>query len=226
MALIAIIPNLVVVTILVLLLGACAGIAYVTGYTVVGLEVDDDTRGRTFAFLQSGIRVILFAVIAIAPSLAAALSALVHTITGDQALQVANVNYGNVGYNLVLLLAAVVALTLGRVSYHQMDDRPGMPLLPDLTAVLRGRPAPGHARRRARSAGRARPAAVAGCCWRWRAARARASPPRPGCSPSGCATRASTSSPRTSRARPRSACGCARCCWTTPTTGWPRGPRR
>jgi dTMP kinase len=142
MALIAVIPNLVVVTILVLLLGACAGIAYVTGYTVVGLEVDDDTRGRTFAFLQSGIRVILFAVIAIAPSLAAALSALVHTITGDQALRVANVNYGNAGYNLVLLLGAVVALTLGRVSYHQMDDRSGMPLLPDLSAVLRGDPPP------------------------------------------------------------------------------------
>jgi dTMP kinase len=142
MALIAFIPNLIVTTILVVVLGACAGVAYVTGYTVVGLEVDDDTRGRTFAFLQSGIRVILFAVIAIAPTLAAALSALVHTITGDQALQVGNVNYGNVGYNLVVLLGAVVALILGRVSYHQMDDRPGMPLAADLSAVLRGHEPP------------------------------------------------------------------------------------
>jgi dTMP kinase len=137
LALIAVIPNLIVVIILVLLLGACAGVAYVTGYTVVGLEVDDDTRGRTFAFLQSAIRVILFAVIAIAPSLAAGLSALVHMITGGSVLKVANVSYGSVGYNLVLLLAAAVALTLGRVSYHQMDDRTGMPLLPDLHAALR-----------------------------------------------------------------------------------------
>jgi dTMP kinase len=142
MALIALIPNLVVVTILVLILGACAGVAYVTGYTVVGLEVDDDTRGRTFAFLQSGIRVILFAVIAIAPSLAAGLSALVRTVTGNQRLQIAHISYGSVGYNLVLLLAAVVALTLGRVSYHQMDDRIGMPLLGDLSAVLRGEEPP------------------------------------------------------------------------------------
>jgi dTMP kinase len=144
----AAIPNLIVVIILVLLLGACAGVAYVTGYTVVGLEVDDDTRGRTFAFLQSAIRVILFAVIAIAPSLAAGLSALVHTITGGSVLRVANVSYGSVGYNLVLLLAAVVALTLGRVSYHQMDDRAGMPLLPDLHAALRREepaPVPGRA---------------------------------------------------------------------------------
>ena len=148
LALIAIIPNLIVVTILVLLLGACAGVAYVTGYTVVGLEVDDDTRGRTFAFLQSAIRVILFAVIAIAPSLAAGLSGLVRVITGGETLRVAHISYGSVGYNLVLLLAAVVALALGRVSYHQMDDRAGMPLLPDLHAALRREelaPVPGRA---------------------------------------------------------------------------------
>ena len=42
------------VVLLVILLGAFAGIAYVTGYTIVGSEVGDDTRGRTFAFLQSG----------------------------------------------------------------------------------------------------------------------------------------------------------------------------
>ena len=143
LALIALIPNLIVVIILVLLLGACAGVAYVTGYTTVGLEVDDDTRGRTFAFLQSAIRVILFAVIAIAPLLAAGLSALSHMATGSQKLTVANVSYGSVGYNLVLLLAAVVALALGRAAYHQMDDRAGMPLLPDLHAALRGdEPAP------------------------------------------------------------------------------------
>ncbi|MGH3276192.1 MAG: dTMP kinase [Streptosporangiaceae bacterium] len=143
LALIAVIPNLIVVTILVLMLGVCAGIAYVTGYTVIGLEVDDDTRGRTFAFLQSGIRVVLFAVIAIAPSLAAGLSALARAITGAQTMHVGNIRYGSVGYNLVVLLAAAVALMLGRMAYHQMDDRPGMALMPDLRAVLRGHePAP------------------------------------------------------------------------------------
>ncbi len=138
LALIAVIPNLAIVTVLVLILGACAGVAYVTGYTVVGLEVDDETRGRTFAFLQSAIRVILFAVIAIAPSLAAAFSALVHTATGNQQVTVADVSYGSVGYNLVLLLAAIVALALGRLSYRQMDDRRGMSLTGDLVAALRG----------------------------------------------------------------------------------------
>ena len=138
--LIALIPNLVIVVFLVVLLGAFAGIAYVTGYTIVGIEVDDETRGRTFAFLQSGIRVILFAVIAIAPLLAAGFTALVHGITGGNTLRVAHIDYEAVGYNFVLLLSAVIAVWLGVVSYQQMDDRRGVPLRSDLFAALRGEP--------------------------------------------------------------------------------------
>jgi dTMP kinase len=132
----ALIPNLVVTIILVIVIGACAGVAYVTGYTVIGLEVDDATRGRTFAFLQSGIRVILFAVIAIAPVLAGAFNALIGS-SGAANFRFAGFYYGNVGYNLVLLLAAVFALLLGRAAYRQMDDREGVSLRHDLGAVFR-----------------------------------------------------------------------------------------
>jgi len=148
LALIGLIPNLVVAIVLVIALGACAGIAYVTGYTIVGLEVDDDTRGRTFAFLQSAIRVILFAVIAIAPSLAAGITAVVQRVTGAEFVRIGRLGYGGVGDNLVLLLAAVVAVVLGVVSYRHMDDRRGVPLIDDLSAVFRGeefRPVPGSA---------------------------------------------------------------------------------
>ena len=145
--LIGLIPSLVAVVLLVILLGALAGIAYVTGYTIVGREVDDDERGRTFAFLQSGIRVILFAVIAMAPILAGAFTALVRSVTGSGTLHVGNVDYAAIGYNLVLLLAAVVAVWLGVVSYREMDDRRGVPLRDDLASAVRGRPfapVPGH----------------------------------------------------------------------------------
>jgi len=145
--LIGLIPSLVAVVLLVILLGALAGIAYVTGYTIVGREVGDDERGRTFAFLQSGIRVILFAVIAIAPLLAGAFTALVRSVTGSGTLHVGNVDYDAIGYNLVLLLAAVVAVWLGVVSYREMDDRRGVPLRDDLASAVRGRPfapVPGH----------------------------------------------------------------------------------
>jgi dTMP kinase len=134
----ALIPSLVLVIILVIVIGACAGVAYVTGYTTIGLEVDDETRGRTFAYLQSMIRVILFAVIAIAPSLAGGFSALARAIGGGDDLHVAaGITYRNIGYNLVLLLAAAVALLLGRLSYRQMDDRRGVPLLADLGSAFR-----------------------------------------------------------------------------------------
>ena len=43
------------------------GIAWVTGYTLLGLEVDDEVRGRTFAFLQSAARVVLVLVLAAGP---------------------------------------------------------------------------------------------------------------------------------------------------------------
>jgi dTMP kinase len=137
LVLIGLIPSLVPVVLLVILLGAFAGIAYVTGYTIVGREVDDDTRGRTFAFLQSGIRVILFAVIAIAPGLAAGFTALVHAITGSSTLQIGAVEFDAVGYNLVLLLSAAIAIWLGVVAYRQMDDRRGVPLRSDLSAAFR-----------------------------------------------------------------------------------------
>jgi dTMP kinase len=133
----ALVPSLVLVIILVIVIGACAGVAYVTGYTEIGLEVDDDTRGRTFAFLQSMIRVILFAVIAIAPSLAGGFNELARAIGGGADLHVGGATYRSVGYNLTLLLAAAVAALLGRMSYRQMDDRRGVPLMADLGSVFR-----------------------------------------------------------------------------------------
>jgi dTMP kinase len=147
LVLIGLIPNLVIVVLLVIILGAFAGIAYVTGYTIVGTEVDDETRGRTFAFLQSGIRVILFTVIAVAGPLAAGFTALVHAVTGGNTLRIAHIDYEAVGYNFVLLLSAVIAIWFGVVSYQQMDDRRGVPLRADLAAALRGEPfipVPGH----------------------------------------------------------------------------------
>jgi len=134
LALIALVPNLAAVTILVVLLGSCAGVAYVTGYTIVGSEVGDDTRGRTFALLYSALRVIMFTVIAVAPFVAAAFTALI----GASTVRIGNVSYGAIGDNFVLLLAAAVAVWLGVMSYRHMDDRPGVPLLRDLTAVWHG----------------------------------------------------------------------------------------
>ncbi len=159
LALLGLIPNLPVVVVLVIAIGICAGIAYTTGYTVIGSEVDDETRGRTFAFLQSALRVVMFAVIAFSGLLAAAFSALVKAISGSPEITFGHIRYASVGINFVLLLAAATAIVLGMTSYRQMDDRHGVPLLPDLIAALRGKPLPPPPRK---AAARARAGAAPG----------------------------------------------------------------
>jgi dTMP kinase len=142
LAMIALVPNLAVVTIFVFLMGVISGTAYPTGFTIVGLEVDDDTRGRVFAFFQSTIQAILLMVIAIAGFVAtgfsAAISALNHTKGG--VVTIAHITYGAPGDNLLLLLSAVLVAYVGIKSYRQLDDRKGVALRTDLIASFRNEP--------------------------------------------------------------------------------------
>jgi dTMP kinase len=131
LALIGLIPNLVIVALLTALCGAGAGIAWVIGYTLVGLEVEDDLRGRTWAFLQSLVRVVLLLVVAAVPFVAGVFGTHRITLPGKNI-------YRFDGPNLVLLIAAVVAMIVGLVAYRHMDDRKGIPLVRDLVAALRG----------------------------------------------------------------------------------------
>ncbi len=140
LALIALVPNLVVVTLLVVLLGALSGIAYATGFTIIGLEVDDSIRGRVFAFFQSSIQVILLTVIAIVLFLSAAFTRLIVALNGTGIVKIGDVRYVSAGQNVVILLAALVAALLGLRAYHQMDDRKGVPLREDLLAAVRNEP--------------------------------------------------------------------------------------
>jgi dTMP kinase len=138
LALIGLIPNLVMVIIFVLLLGALSGIAYATGFTIVGLDVDDDTRGRVFAFFQSTIQVILLTVIALTPFLSSGFTKLIAAITGSGNVTIGHVTYVSAGQNLVILIAAVIAAYVGWSAYRRMDDRKGVPLRQDLVAAVRG----------------------------------------------------------------------------------------
>jgi dTMP kinase len=142
LALIALVPNLAVISIFVFLMGVISGTAYPIGFTIVGWEVDDDTRGRVFAFFQSTIQAILLAVIAvagfIATGLSAAISALNHAKGG--VVTIAHITYGAPGDNLLLLLSAVLVAYVGIKAYRQLDDRKGVPLRTDLVAALRNEP--------------------------------------------------------------------------------------
>jgi dTMP kinase len=145
LALIGLVPVLAAVVLFVVLLGALSGIAYSTGFTIVGLEVDDDTRGRVFAFFQSSIQVILFTVIAASLAASAGLTRAIASLNRTGNIKIGNVTYASAGQNVVILLAAAVAFLLGLRAYRQMDDRKGAPLREDLLAAVRNEPlAPVH----------------------------------------------------------------------------------
>jgi dTMP kinase len=79
LVILSLVLNLVLAIFLTIILGIFSGVAWVSGFTMLGMEVDDEIRGRTFAFVQSLIRVSLVLVLAISPLVAAAIGE--HTYT-------------------------------------------------------------------------------------------------------------------------------------------------
>jgi dTMP kinase len=130
LVLLAAIPNLVLAVIIVIFLGAFSGICWVTGFTMLGMEVQDEVRGRTFAFVQSLIKVTLVAVLAISPLIAAAF--------GEHTLKFKNTELNYNGAAITILIAGVIAAIIGSISYHQMKDRPNVSLWSDISNALKG----------------------------------------------------------------------------------------
>ncbi len=130
LVLLALISNLVLSVIIVAILGAFSGIAWVTGFTMLGMEVHDDVRGRTFAFVQSLIRITLVAVLAIAPIIAATI--------GEHSYQFKNLTLDYNGAQITIGIAGLIAVLIGSVSYHQMKDRPSVSLWSDIKSALQG----------------------------------------------------------------------------------------
>lgn len=130
LVLLALISNLVLSVIIVAILGAFSGIAWVTGFTMLGMEVHDDVRGRTFAFVQSIIRITLVAVLAIAPIIAATI--------GEHSYQFENFTLDYNGAQITIGIAGLIAVLIGSASYHQMKDRPNVSLWSDIKSALQG----------------------------------------------------------------------------------------
>ena len=130
LVLLALISNLVLSVIIVTILGAFSGIAWVTGFTMLGMEVHDEIRGRTFAFVQSLIRITLVAVLAIAPIIAATI--------GEHRYEFQNLTLDYNGAQITIGIAGLIAGLIGLVSYHQMKDRPNVSLWSDVLSALRG----------------------------------------------------------------------------------------
>ena len=126
----ATVTNLVLAIFIVVLLGAFAGLSWVTGFTMLGLEVEDEVRGRTFAFVQSLIRISLVLVLAVSPVIAAWI--------GRHTFQVNKYSLTYNGAAFTMFIAGVLGVAVGIVSYHRMKDRPSVSLWSDIKSAVRG----------------------------------------------------------------------------------------
>ena len=122
-------PHVVLAMVVVVGVGFGAGVAFLSGLTLLGTEISDDMRGRVFAFIQSLVRVVLILSLAAVPFIVgrvgqAHTSMFGTTITID-------------GTRIVLALGAVLAMAAGVFAYQLMDDRGTVPVWTDFVTALR-----------------------------------------------------------------------------------------
>lgn len=129
LVLVAVAPHLLVAIAAVALVGGFAGIAFLTGLTIIGSEVADEIRGRVVAFVQSIVRLTLLGSMALVP--------LVVGLVSTQRVELLGKSFLIDGTRIVMLGGGVVAAVIGMLAYRQMDDRRTEPMLPDLLAALR-----------------------------------------------------------------------------------------
>jgi dTMP kinase len=105
--------------VLVALLGAGAGCAYVTGFTMLQESVSDDMRGRTFSTLYTIVRVCLLLSLTIAPFIAGALNAISqHTVNGH--VHIGRLHISLPGARLALWLGGGVTVLSGLAAQRRM----------------------------------------------------------------------------------------------------------
>lgn len=137
LAVVAVLPNLIIALVFVFVVTTFAGVGWVTGYTLLGLEVPNEVRGRTFGFVQSMVQADLFLVLATAPALAG--------LIGRHHVGVGSSSVRADGVTIVMFVGGLIAVGVGVSSFRQMNDRPGLSVLTELrTAVGAHRSQPLH----------------------------------------------------------------------------------
>jgi dTMP kinase len=114
---------------LVVLMGFFAGIAYLAGFTLLGTEVEDEIRGRTFAIVQSLVRASLIVSLAVVPFAVG--------LIGRHEVDLGPVAVPVTGERIMLFVAGLLAIGVGVLAYRQMDDGRPVPLLADVVTALR-----------------------------------------------------------------------------------------
>ncbi|MEU4238858.1 dTMP kinase [Actinoplanes sp. NPDC026619] len=115
-----------------LLVGAGAGMAFLAGTTLLYGEVDDAVRGRVFAVVQIGVRMVLL--------LAITLSGFLVGLGSSRRVDLGAFSVDVSATRVLLLVAGALGIWVGISAFRQMDDKRGVPILADLWGSIRGRP--------------------------------------------------------------------------------------
>ncbi|MBA3797943.1 MAG: MFS transporter [Geodermatophilaceae bacterium] len=84
--------------------GFFSGVSWIVGYTLIGYEVVDRLRGRTFAFVISSVRIILLLTVAIGPLMAGQL--------GNHVITIGQTELVFTGPGLTLLIGGILAVAV------------------------------------------------------------------------------------------------------------------
>ncbi|GGK96627.1 dTMP kinase [Mangrovihabitans endophyticus] len=112
--------------------GAGAGMAFLAGVTLLGGQVGDEVRGRVFAVVQIGARLVLLLAISIAGVLVG--------LGSSRTVGLGSLSVDVSSTRVLLLVAGVLGVWSGISAFRQMDDKRGVPVLADLWGSVRGRP--------------------------------------------------------------------------------------
>lgn len=115
LVLVALAPHLFVAIGAVVLVGGCAGVAFLTGLTIIGAQVADEVRGRVNAFVQSIVRLTLLGALAVVPVMVGLVQA--------RTVQVLGLAFPVDGTRVVMFAGGLLAAAVGLVARRQMDDR-------------------------------------------------------------------------------------------------------
>ena len=128
----SVVPVLALVVFATVVLGAFAGLAYVLGLTLLGLEVADEVRGRTFGLVNTLMRLSLLLSVTVAPALAGVIGRhRLHDFAGSGLTLDIN------GVSVTLVLGGLLAALVGVACFRSLDDHPHIRFRSDLHGLVR-----------------------------------------------------------------------------------------
>jgi dTMP kinase len=125
----ALMPQVALAMVFVLGVGFGAGVAYLSGTTLIGTDIGNEMRGRIFALLQSLIRVVLILSLAAVPFVVAQV--------GRRRIALGPLDTTVDGTRFVLIGGGLLALAAGLLAYRKMDDREHLGVWVDVKMSVR-----------------------------------------------------------------------------------------